>query len=76
MAPATGPATYIDTKLQTITVVAKTKDKRVATAPTQRSFPFTKLPLELTLDIVEIVVSQDASHILERSESGEHLGVI
>jgi hypothetical protein len=76
MEPATGPPTHIDTKLQTVTVVAKTKDKRVATGPTQQSSPFTKLPLELTLDIVEIVVSQDASHILERSESGEHLGVI
>jgi hypothetical protein len=74
MAPATGSATYIDTKLQTITVVAKTKDKRVATGPKQQSSPFTKLPLELTLDIVEIVVSQDALHSLERSKSGERLG--
>jgi hypothetical protein len=76
MEPATGPATQIDTKLQTVVVVAKTKDKHVATGPKQQSSPFTKLPLELILDIVEIVVSQDASHILERSESGEHLGVI
>jgi hypothetical protein len=53
-----------------------TKDKRVATGPKQQSSPFTKLPLELTLDIVEIVVSQDALHSLERSKSGERLGAI
>jgi hypothetical protein len=79
MAPVTHPATYMysmETKLQTFVVVTETKDKRVVTEPTQQSPSFTKLPLELTLDIVKLVVSQDVSHILERSESGEHLGVI
>jgi hypothetical protein len=76
MADDTEPALHMDTTPQPLTVVAKTKDTHVATEPTPQSSAFMKLPLELTLDIVELVVSQDALHSLERSKSGERLGAI